>query len=216
MRKIKPIRIFLIIISILMINIPVQAKEELAVEYLGDTKEIFITSDDFFVNIGGVLPGDIIEDYATLINTSNKEIKMYFKTEPFNQDEYLLEEDYQLLEEIQLGIDVIREDGTIENVYYGSLGAKDFIEFKEIGLFEPNEKASFTFKLEVPSYLTNKFDMTQTKVKWIFGVGEIDSLTPSTGDNVNIMPLVMMQLTSVSVFMALLVYKKKNRKIIEL
>lgn len=212
MRKISLTKIFLIIVSFLTTNIPVQAKEELSVEYLGDTKEIFITSEDFFENITNVLPGDIVEDYATLKNTSNKEIKMYFKTEPFTQEEYLLEEDYRLLEEIQLTINVIKDDGTTISVYQGCLGAKDYTEFKEIGIFDPNEEAKFTFKLEVPSSLTNEFDMTETKVKWIFGVGEIESLTPSTGDNINIVPLVMMQVISVSALMVMVIYKKRNKK----
>ncbi len=145
------------------------AYENMNVEYIGDTEKLFKTSDDFFVNIPTLLPGDTYEDKAVLFNNSDFNINLYFKTEPLEKEKYELEEDYKLLEKIKLSISV-KKGKEIVNVYDGFLASKNFVDFKKIGSYIPKEKADFIFRLEVPTELKNEFDMTRTKVKWIFGV----------------------------------------------
>ncbi len=160
------------------------AYESLNVEYLGDTEKLFKTNDDFFVNIPTMLPGDVYEDKAILFNNSNSNINLYFKTESYDKDEYELEEDYQLLEKIQLSIS-IKKNNELVNLYNGSLGSKDFISYKNIGSYVPKEKADFIFRIEVPSELKNEFDMTRTKVKWFFGVEKEEIEKDVLGDKIN-------------------------------
>lgn len=161
--------------------IPVLAEDH-AVEYLGDTKELFTTGDDFFVNISDILPGDILKDEAVLKNSADKEIRLFFKTEPLGKENYDLDEDYMLLEKIELRIDVISSKGSI-NVYSGNLGAEDFDEFVSLGTYQKDEEAEFVFELKVPAELKNEYDMTGTRVKWIFGAGEENDDQPDTGDS---------------------------------
>lgn len=160
------------------------AYENLNVEYLGDTEKLFKTNDDFFVNIPAMLPGDVYKDKAVLFNKSNSNINLYFKTEPFEKEEYELEEDYQLLEKIQLSI-YVRKNNELINLYEGSLGSKDFTNYRNIGSYLPNEKADFIFYIEVPAELKNEFDMTRTKVKWIFGVEKEEIEKDVLGDTIN-------------------------------
>ena len=145
------------------------AYENLNVEYVGETEKLFKTNEDFFMNIPSLLPGDIYEDKAVLFNDSDFNINLYFKTEPLEKEKYELEEDYKLLEKIKLSISV-KKGKEIVNVYDGFLASKNFVDFKKIGSYIPKEKADFIFRLEVPTELKNEFDMTRTKVKWIFGV----------------------------------------------
>lgn len=163
--------------------IPVLAEDH-AVEYLGDTKELFTTGDDFFVNISDILPGDILKGEAVLKNSADKEIRLFFKTEPLGKENYDLDEDYMLLEKIGLRIDVISAKGTV-NVYSGNLGAENFNNFVSIGTYTKGEEAKFVFELKVPADLRNEYDMTRTRVKWIFGTGEKDDTQPDTGDSDN-------------------------------
>jgi|GEM_PF-3062893 len=160
---------------------PVSA-DDLAVEYLGDTKELFSAGDDFFINISDILPGDILKDEAVLKNSADKEIQLFFKTEPLGKENYDLDEDYQLLEKISLKITVASREGDI-SIYDGRLGAEDFTEFVSLGTYTKGEEAKFKFELTVPGELKNEYDMTKTRVKWIFGVGEKDDTQPDTGDN---------------------------------
>ena len=196
-----------ILLSMFLSKTDVNA-QQLGVEYLGNTKEIFTTTDDFFVNISSALPGDELSDFAYLKNTSNKDIKMYFKTEPLIKDNFDLEEDYRLLEEIALSIHVVK-NGESKQVYEGPLGAKDFTEFQLLGTFEKDEEATFEFKLSVPHHLTNEFNMTMTQVKWIFGVGEIDSTVPKTSDDTNIVAYIVLASTSFA-FLGYILLKKKQ------
>lgn len=179
------IKKLMIIVMIAVLSLSnIFAYENLNVEYLGDTEKLFKTSDDFFVNLPTMLPGDIYEDKAVLFNKSNSNINLYFKTEPFEKEEYELEEDYQLLEKIKLSIS-IKKNNELVNLYEGSLGSKDFVNFKNIGSYLPNEKADFIFRIEVPKELKNNFDMTRTKVKWIFGVEKEVIEKDVLGDKIN-------------------------------
>ena len=159
--------------------------EDLYVEYKGQAEKVFQVSDDFFVNNSALLPGDTAEDTIALTNSFSQSVKFYFRTEPLSSQEYELDEDYELLEKIGLKISLIK-DGKETDIYNGSLGSKDFTKFRELGLMTSKEKAELKFQLSVPRELTNRFDMTRTKVKWIFGITDAEGNEIRTGDTADI------------------------------
>lgn len=199
----------LAILSLFLQPCAVFAKN-LEVEYLGETEKFFKTSDDFFVNITNVLPGDVVTDTAILKNSSNEKIKLYFKTEQIAKEEYVLDEDYDLLEKMQLTIKV-RQNNNEQNVYEGPLAASDFSEFQSIGIYKPNEHAEFVFTISVPKELDNAYNMTSTKVKWIFGVGKEESTVPDTAERSMIQKYVIGCVASIGVVVLLVFIGNEKR-----
>ena len=84
MRKIK---IIMLIMCVIVMVTQVTTKANM-VEYRGIPEGLIVTPDDFFLNMGELLPGDTKEDIAYIKNTTNDEIEVFFKTEPLNQSEY--------------------------------------------------------------------------------------------------------------------------------
>ena len=204
----KKIIYVLAILSMFLQPYAVFAKN-LEVEYLGETQKLFTTSDDFFVNISNVLPGDVVTDTAILKNTSNETIKLYFKTEPIVKEEYKLKEDYELLEKMILKI-IVRQNNTEQTVYEGHLAASNLSEFQSIGTYKPNEQAEFIFTVKVPNELDNTYNMTNTKVKWVFGVGTEESKNPDTADSSVISKYVLGCIASLAALSLLVLAKNKK------
>ncbi len=178
----KPFKILLMIIVVLSSIGAVKAENIFSVEYIGGADEIVIPKNDFFSNFDKVLPGDILSDSVDIVNKSNKDIKVYFKTEPIDKREYELEEDYKLLDKIRLTIDCCSKEGE-KNIYDGKLRALEINEFVELGIFEKEKDAELRFSLFIPSTLKNEYDMTKTKVKWIFGISETNENKPRVKTN---------------------------------
>lgn len=160
------------------------------------------------MNITNVLPGDVVTDTAILKNSSNETIKLYFKTEPIAKEEYKLNEDYELLEKMQLKI-IVRQNNTEQTVYEGPLSASSLSDFQEIGKYKPNEQAEFIFTVSVPKELDNTYNMTNTKVKWIFGVSGEESKVPDTADSSMISKYVVGCVVSLAAISLLVLVKKK-------
>ena len=160
--------------------------EDLYVEYKGQAEKVFQVSDDFFVNNSALLPGDTAEDTIALTNSFSQSVKFYFRTKPLSSQEYELEEDYELLDRIELKISLVK-NGSETEIYSGPLGSRDFTEFRELGTMNSQEKAELRFQLTVPAELTNRFDMTRTKVKWVFGITDSEGNEIRTGDMTDIM-----------------------------
>lgn len=186
--------------------------KNLSVEYVGEAKKLLTTEDDFFINISDALPGDILNDYAKLKNDSNKEVQLFFKTEPLSKTEYTLDEDYELLEKIHLSINLDKGTGEIKTIYDGKLGSKDFTEWKSLGNYSAGEEGQLNFMISVPAELTNEFNMTNTKVKWVFGIGEKESGGPNTGDNQSFIPYILGIGLSSGIFILLISKSKKKNK----
>lgn len=168
MRKIK---IIMLIMCVLVMAIQVTAKANM-VEYRGNPEGLIVTPDDFFLNMGELLPGDTKEDIAYIKNTTNDEIEVFFKTEPLNQSEYYDEIDYSLLEKIKLKISLKQTSSSEEQLLYeGNLGAELMSNYISLGKYKKGYDGEFLFKLEVPTDLRNNYTLSTTKVKWVFAVG---------------------------------------------
>lgn len=168
MRKIK---IIMLIMCVIVMVTQVTTKANM-VEYRGNPEGLIVTPDDFFLNMGELLPGDTKEDIAYIKNTTNDEIEVFFKTEPLNQSEYYDEIDYSLLEKIKLKISLKQTSSSEEQLLYeGNLGAELMSNYISLGKYKKGYDGEFLFKLEVPTDLRNNYTLSTTKVKWVFAVG---------------------------------------------
>lgn len=140
------------------------------VEYRGNTG-LITTPNDFFLNLGELLPGDTKEDVAYIRNTTNESVEVFFKTEPINRQEYYDDIDYSLLEKLQLTITLKKANSIQEQqIYKGNLGANLMQNYISLGTYNNGYDGEFKFKIEVPTELKNDYSLSTTKVKWVFSV----------------------------------------------
>lgn len=140
------------------------------VEYRGNTG-LITTPNDFFLNLGELLPGDTKEDVAYIRNTTNESVEVFFKTEPINRQEYYDDIDYSLLEKLQLTITLKKANSIQEQqIYKGNLGANLMQNYISLGTYNNGYDGEFKFKIEVPTELKNDYSLATTKVKWVFSV----------------------------------------------
>ena len=141
------------------------------VEYKGEAEGLIATPNDFFLNLGELLPGDTKQDIAYIKNSTNEPIEVFFKTEPLDKTEYYDEIDYSLLEKIKLTITLKQTSSSEEQLLYeGNLGAELMSEYISLGEYQKGYDGEFIFKIEVPTDLRNNYTLSTTKVKWVFAV----------------------------------------------
>lgn len=167
LKKVKKIMLIFFTLTI-MYQLTAQAN---TVEYRGEQGGLIATPNDFFLNLGELLPGDIKQDIAYIKNTTDDEIEVFFKTEPLNKNQYYDEIDYSLLEKIKLKITLKKAGNSSEELIYdGNLGAELANEYISLGKYRKGYDGEFIFKIEVPTELRNDYTLSTTKVKWVFAV----------------------------------------------
>lgn len=167
---IKRIKTIMLIMCIIVIGLQIKSQANV-VEYKGGAEGLITTPDDFFLNIGELLPGDIEEDIAYIKNSTKDSIEVFFKTEPLEREEYYDEIDYSLLEKIKLKISLKQTSSSKEELLYeGNLGAELMSEYISLGEYKKGYDGEFKFKIEVPTELRNNYTLSTTKVKWVFAV----------------------------------------------
>ncbi len=132
----------------------------LSVSYEGDAKGLIAAPEDFFENLGTLMPGDSVGDSVLLRNTSENNVTMEFAAEI---PENLTKIQADLLEQIQFKISY--RDKT---VYEGNLRAKDLEEGILLGKISPKSRAEFQFQISVPASVDNTYAFTHSKTGWIF------------------------------------------------
>lgn len=180
---IKRAKIIMLIMCVLVISLQFKVSANV-VEYKGGAEGLIATPDDFFLNLGELLPGDTKEDRAYIKNSTNDEIEVFFKTEPLNQTEYYDEIDYSLLEKIKLKISLKQTKASEEQLLYeGNLGAELMSNYISLGEYKKGYDGEFIFKIEVPTELRNNYTLSTTKVKWVFAVKKNNGANNSNNEN---------------------------------
>ena len=192
----KKAKIVMLLIVTIMTICQVKIKAN-TVEYRGELGGLIATPDDFFLELGELLPGDTKEDMAYIKNSTDDEIEVFFKTEPLDKTEYYDDIDYSLLEKIQLTISIRKNASSKEELLYeGNLGAELMKEYISLGEYKKGYDGEFIFRIQVPTELRNDYTLSTTKVKWVFAVekkekeqgnigDEISSNDPSSSDDVD-------------------------------
>lgn len=176
--------------------------QTLKVEWLGDTKNLIATPDDFFTNFPAVLPGDTYSDSIVLLNDSDNPVKIYFRSEADRKDD--------ILDKIQLVI-TSEIGGRSETVYEGSLrrNAENLL----LGTISPDTEGMLTFTISVPSELDNDYALIDSYVNWYFSTEEIsdDAITSvQTGDHINTSIWIAVSAFSLAVTVIVILLRKKT------
>lgn len=181
--------------------------QSMYVEYEGNAHKLITASDDFFSNLGQMMPGDILSDEITLRNTTNSDAEFFFRT-AFSDS--LSDEAVDLLEQIFLEITL-----GDELLYRGRLKSTALEEAISLGIYKSGETESFQFTLYMPETLTNTYALRETSVKWIFSVKneELKITTPQpvkTGDESEIGRYLVLLPLSAFLFGSYTVYRKRK------
>lgn len=144
------------------------------INYLGESKKFIKNADDFFMNFNYLMPGDKYVDSAEIRNDSDKEIRLYYQSEVYEESE--------LLDEVTIIIESTIDRET-ERIYRGPLSSSFLKEKLLLGKVPAGSCAEFTYTLEMPEYLDNEYTLLAGDVKWIFSTEEVDvPYTVKTGD----------------------------------
>lgn len=152
---------------------------ELSVEFNGDANRLMAVPGDFFTNMGTAMPGDLFEDTVAVLNTTEKEAEIFFKTCVEGQNSGQLE----FLREIGLTVEL---NG--KQVYQGSLDSQALEKVHSLGKYKPGEKGELKFSVEVPKEWDNAYALRNAAVQWIFSVNAEESTDDfsKTSDKENI------------------------------
>jgi len=170
-------------ITIMLIFIIPNFSNANVVEYRGKAEGIIIAPKDFFSDFGKLLPGDTKEEKATIRNSTNGQVEVFFKTEDLNNEEKLSDIDNTLLEEISLKI-TLKNSKEKKEIYNGNLGAESLRNnYISLGTYEKGFDGEFIFELNVPSKLNTVYALSEADVKWVFAVEDNGTNENSSSQN---------------------------------
>ena len=130
------------------------------IEYQGSSASLITNKNDFFSNIPYLMPGDKHSESVKIKNTSDKKVKLYFRSEVIDNSE--------LLDQIQLKI-TTDISGKEKVVYEGNLKAESIRTDVLLGTIERGASADmFKFEISVPLELNNTYSQLHSMVKWVF------------------------------------------------
>lgn len=135
----------------------------LYVEFNGKAHKLLAVPSNFFHNIKRAMPGDVYEDEIALLNTTECDAELFFRTEVMEQSE----EQMELLKKIQLQIRMNQQI-----LYDGNLLSKELENSISLGDYAPGSEGSLNFRIEIPAELNNAYALREADVKWIFSVKE--------------------------------------------
>ena len=148
------------------------------VEYSGNAHKLVAAPDDFFANLGRLMPGDSTGDSVEIKNTSDKEAELFFFAGYENQTDAQVE----LLKALDLQIRLNDRE-----IYKGKLTEEGMEKGVSLGKYAPGAGGKMDFTITMPENLGNAYARRNADVKWIFAVAE-DELTPTSAPSATIVP----------------------------
>ena len=171
--------------------------------YENEAEKYIRISDNFFGNLGNLLPGDSVSETVTIHNNGRNKINYYVSLE---HDE-LTEEEKNLLNNINLIIK--KENGTIlsESKLYS-------LNKTLLGTYNLNDTENIIFEVSLPKELDNEFSKILAKVRWKFSVDLIDynenPINPETGKFVFKWSIALFLLSALGFLIVLILERKIN------
>lgn len=177
---------------------------ESSIIYEDDVNDHITVDNDFFGNLGNIVPGDIISEIVRIKNSS------YDKNEYFlaiNYDE-LSDEEIELLRNIKL---------VIKNSRGGVLVSSN-LEDKtrhSLGTYTHNGGDELTIELSLPLDIDNDYSKLFTKVMWDFSYDIIEHYgeNPKTGDLKFDLSITVFILSTIGFLVVLIVGKRNTDRI---
>jgi len=139
------------------------------VEYSGDAHKLVAAPDDFFANIGRLMPGDSAGDSVEVKNTTDREAELFF----FAGYEKQTDTQIELLKALEMQI---RLNG--QEIYKGKLTQEGLEKGVSLGKYAPGAGGKLDFTITMPENLGNAYARRNADVKWVFAVAE-DDASPS-------------------------------------
>ena len=126
----------------------------------GGAEGLINKGSDVFSNWTTLMPGDYLEDTISIKNNYVQKVKLFFRTE--NPEITELEK--------ACNLQIFR--GT-EKIFDGKLS--ETRNEMVLAVMDPGTEFVLKYTLDVPKELTNKYDLTEGQVKWIFRVEMLGS-----------------------------------------
>ena len=171
--------------------------------YENDADKYIQISDNFFGNLGNLLPGDSVSETVTIRNNGRNKIDYYISLE---YDD-LTDEERNLLNNINLVIK--KENGTI-------LSESKLYNLNKIllGTYNLNDSENIIFEVSLPKELDNEFSKILAKVKWKFSVDLIDYSededNPGTGKFITHWSIALFLFSALGFIIVLILEKRLN------
>lgn len=118
--------------------------------------EIVAIPDDFFNELGSMVPGDTLTGVIDIDNTNDYDEELYLKIEP--------ESDEDLLQKTNLRI--ISDEGTI--FYDGALISDVLNQFHFLKKYRNGDAGYLRFEITIPKELDNTYSLKDAKMIWTF------------------------------------------------
>lgn len=188
----------------------IQINPSAVVEYSNNANLYISVPEDFFTELGHIVPGDSITEEVTIKNTKDVITKYYLSTEGV---EGVTEKGLELLDKLQLKI--VANDKVIYN------GKANKIENELLGEYKPNGTGKLSFTITVPSELGNEFADLSSMIRWHFSVGEGDAIpepepepepekTPQTGDTKFMIAITTFFIATIGLVIVLVLERKQK------
>lgn len=178
--------------------------------YDSDVNNYIELDEEFFNNLGNIVPGDIASEEIIIYNNSsiNKEFFLEIDYDEINEYEK------QLLENIVFKI----KNKKGKEIIQSTLGKK---KKYSLGVLTSNQKEKFTIELSVPKELNNDYSKLFTRIMWKFSYNNLDSnnsiINPKTWDLKFDLSIIIFILSTIGFLIVLFLEKKNtnNNKIIK-
>ncbi len=144
---------------------------ESSVVYDHDTESHIKIRNNFFGNLGNMLPGDSISEEIEIKNTSRNKNKYYLRVNYNN----LTDEELRLLEKITLTIKDINGNTIINS----NLSVKDK---HTLGIFNGGSGSKYIIELSLPPDIDNEYSKIFAKIMWEFSydiISRHDNIPPN-------------------------------------
>ena len=131
---------------------------------------------DLFDNFKGVLPGDVLEEYITVRNSSEGKIRVYLQCK---YDSYVTTDAQDFLNQLKLTV-----EASDKTIFEAEADQKaQLSEPVLLGTFKQSGQVELKVTLEVPADMGNEYMGQIGVVPWTFLIEEIpEDDTPDTGD----------------------------------
>lgn len=167
---------------------------------------------DLFPNFKGVMPGDSLEQKITVKNDASKEVKVkiYIRSLGAHEDSK------KFLSQLKLRVSKSEEN---QMAYMFDAAADQTAQLSDwvlLGTLYSGGVVNLNVILDVPVAMGNEFQNQIGYLDWEFKVEEfpvedIDPKPPQTGDNSEILPVVIVMAVSAAALVVLIVLRKREK-----
>lgn len=192
----------------------VQINPNAVVEYENSANLYLSVPENFFNELGHILPGDTISEEISINNKKDKSVEYFVSTE---KADGISDKGIELLEKLQLKI--ISPNGVIYE------GKAYKIDNCSLGVYNPKTLSSLRFIITVPQELENEYADLTSAIKWNFSINEVEDekepeekneapeeKSPQTGDSKFKIAITVFFISAIGLIVILVLEKRQKNK----